>query len=74
MINDGSALEAFEIEVRNRKDVAATVHVLERHWGDWNVTEKNTDFVKADANTMDFTVNLKAGETKTIKYTVVTKW
>lgn len=74
MVTDRSASETFEIEVRNRKDVSDTVHVLERHWGDWNVTAKSMDFVKADANTMDFTVDLKAGESKTITYTVVTRW
>lgn len=74
LIDNSTAEESFEISVRNRKDVSDTVHVLERHWGDWKVTDKSMDFVKADANTMEFTVDLKAGEEKKITYTVVTHW
>jgi len=66
--------ESFEIEVRNRKDTAETVEVLERHWGDWKVTAKNMDFKKLDANSLQFTVALKAGESKKVVYTVETKW
>ncbi len=73
-ISGNEVEESFSIEVRNRKDVADTVHVLERHWGDWTVSEKSMDFVKDDAITMHFTVPLKAGEVKTINYSVRTKW
>ncbi len=66
--------ESFEISVRNRKEVSDTVHVLERHWGDWSVTDNSMDYTKADSNTMDFVVDLKAGEEKKITYTVRTHW
>lgn len=66
--------ETFEIEVRNRKETAETVHVLERHWGDWRVTSKNMDFQKVDATSMDFKVALKPNETKTVTYTVESRW
>jgi hypothetical protein len=66
--------ETFEINVRNRKDVGDTVHVYERHYGDWKVNSKSMDYTKLDAWTMDFVVNLKAGESKTITYTVTTQW
>jgi hypothetical protein len=73
-LSDRAYSETFEIEVRNRKETAETVHVFERHWGDWRVTEKNQEFVKLDSNTMDFTVNLKANEVKKVVYTVETRW
>ncbi|MCX7801005.1 MAG: hypothetical protein N2109_11765 [Fimbriimonadales bacterium] len=66
--------ESFEIELRNRKSTPETVHVYERRYGDWRVTEKSQDFVKLDANTIDFVVQLKAGETRKVAYTVVTSW
>jgi hypothetical protein len=66
--------ESFEIEVRNRKETSETVHVYERHYGDWKVTQKNMDFKKLDSITMDFVVALKAGESKKVIYTVETKW
>ena len=73
-ISDRSFEESFEIEVRNRKDVPTTVNVLERHYGDWKVTQKNMDFEKLDATTMQFVLNMKANTTQTVKYTVQTTW
>ncbi len=69
-----SIRESFEIEVRNRKKEDATIFLYERHWGDWKVTEKSDDFTKEDSNTMVFELKLKAGEVKTVKYSVETKW
>ncbi len=73
-ISGNEVEESYSIELRNRKDVGDTVQVLERHWGDWSVSEKSMDFTKDDAMTMHFSVSLKAGEAKTITYTVHTKW
>jgi hypothetical protein len=73
-LSNNSFEESFEIEVRNRKDMAETVHVYERHYWDWRVTQKSMDFKKLDAWTIDFVLNLKAGESRTITYTVVTRW
>ena len=73
-LGPNSVRESFEIEVRNRKDTPETVLVWERHWGDWKVTEKNMDFKKLDANSFQFTVALKAGESRKVVYTIETKW
>lgn len=73
-LSDRSFEETFQIEVRNRKEESSTVHVYERHWGDWKITKKNLDFSKEDSNTAVFEVSLKANEVKTVEYTVVTKW
>jgi len=69
-----STRESFSIEIRNRKDVPETVHLYERRWGDWTVTRSSMDFAKLDSNTMEFVVTLEAGESKTVTYTVETKW
>jgi hypothetical protein len=73
-INDRTIQESFEIEVRNRKDSPESVYVIERSWGDWKLIKQSQDFVKLDANTFQFLVNLKAGETKKVTYTIETKW
>ncbi len=73
-LSNQSVRETFTIELRNRKETAETVNVLERHWGDWKVTEHNLDFTKEDSNTMQFIVPLKPNEVKKITYTVETKW
>lgn len=73
-ISSNQTEESFSIEVRNRKDVAETVHVMERHWSDWKISGESMKYTKLDANTIEFKVDLKAGESKTITYTVNTKW
>jgi len=73
-ISDRSFEQTFEIEVRNRKETAETVHLLERHYGDWRVMSNSMKFEKLDAMTMEFVVDLKAGETKKVTYTVRTTW
>ena len=50
------------------------MHVYERHYGDWKINQKSMDYTKLDAWTMDFVLNLKAGESRTITYTVTTTW
>jgi hypothetical protein len=72
--NIHGCVETFEIELRNRKETPETVHVFERHWGEWKVTEQNQPFVKLDSDTIDFVVDLKANEVKKVVYTVETRW
>ncbi len=69
-----SSRSSYSIEVRNRKKVGETVYVYEHQSGDWKVTDKSDPYIKEDSNTMIFEVKLKAGEVKTVKYTVETKW
>jgi hypothetical protein len=73
-INDRTVRETYEIEVRNRKETAEKVFVIERSWGDWKVTTKSQEFQKMDSNTLQFTLDLKPNETKQIVYTIETKW
>lgn len=73
-INSNEVRESYEIELRNRKDTDEEIEVIERHYGDWRVLDKNTDYVKTSADSMVFKVNVKAGEVKKIDYTVDTKW
>jgi hypothetical protein len=73
-LSSSDYLETFQIEVRNRKTTPETVHVIERHWGDWNITQKSDPFTKIDSNTVDFPLSLKPNEVHTVTYTVETKW
>ncbi|HXH62238.1 MAG TPA: DUF4139 domain-containing protein, partial [Fimbriimonadaceae bacterium] len=67
-------VETFEIEVRNRKETAETVHVYERFGGEWTITSKTDAFNKLDAHTVDFVLNLKPNEVHKVTYTVETRW
>lgn len=64
-----------EIVVRNRKETATEVDVVERaFWGDWRITEatvagRPAQPERLDARTALWTVRLGAGETATVRYT-----
>lgn len=73
-LSSNSVRESFSIELRNRKDEPQTVEVIERLWSDWKVTAKSQEFAKEEAHTIRFVVPLKAGESKTVTYTVETSW
>lgn len=59
-----------EVEVRNRKETAATVDVVERvFWGDWEITQSSHEHTRLDSRTAQFTVTLGPDETETVRYT-----
>jgi hypothetical protein len=72
-IDSKSYFEKFEITVRNHKPTDQKIYWVERHYGDWKVTEKSMDFTKLDSDSMQFEANIPANGTKTIVYSVVTK-
>lgn len=70
------ATESFEITVRNRKEEASEIRVVEHlaRWANWEVTEKTMEFTKMNAQTIEFRVPLAAGEEKVVSYTVRYTW
>ncbi len=73
-LTDRSFEEVFEVELRNRKEVSETVHVMERHYGDWSIKLSTEKFEKLDSTTQQYVITLKPNEVKKVVYTVVTKW
>ncbi|HVY30486.1 MAG TPA: DUF4139 domain-containing protein [Polyangiaceae bacterium] len=60
-----SSESSYEIELRNHKDAEVTVEVNEPAGGDWQVLESSTPFVKVDAQSFRFDVEVPArGATK----------
>lgn len=68
--------ETFEIEIRNRSEDEVTVQVVEPlfRWSNWEIVEKNQDFEKKDAQTIEFPVTVGPDKTKTVTYTVEYTW
>jgi hypothetical protein len=64
----------WEIELRNRKDQAVEVDVLEPVGGDWTVVESSHAWERMDAGTFRFRVTVPARETTKITYRVRVKW
>lgn len=68
--------ESFEIKLRNQKDAPATVIVKENlfRWATWQITTSSHKWEKQDARTIHLPIDLKAGEEKTVTYTVKYTW
>lgn len=71
---DRGARTSFEVELRNRKDTPETVLVTESAPGQWRIIEESQPSKKLDAARFQFTVALKANETKKIRYTLEIRW
>ena len=68
--------ESFEIKLRNHKKEPVEIRVIEHlfRWFTWDITEKSDPFVKTNAQTVEFRVQLKPDEEKTMRYTVHYSW
>jgi len=68
--------EKHSIELRNRKDSAVTVFVDEKFpsWVNWKIDESSHSYVKKDAATARFTVEIPADAAATVEYSVTQKW
>jgi len=61
--------DQFRVRLRNRGSKDAVVTVVENLYGNWEISEKSTDFRKKDAETVEFDVNVGAGKEATLTYT-----
>jgi hypothetical protein len=68
------AQSLWEVELRNRKDEAAEVDVMEPVGGDWSIVEASHKWERVDARTFRFRVALPARTTQKISYRVRVKW
>ena len=68
--------ESFEIKLRNHKKEPVEIRVVEHlyRWTNWDITEKSNAFLKTDAQTIEFRVQVQPDEEKTITYTVHYSW
>jgi len=62
--------ETVEISLRNRKEEAVTVTAVEHFWRDWEILTQSDEFVKKDAKTAEYIVNIPPDSEKIITYTV----
>ncbi len=71
-----SAEESYKITVKNSKDTAVEVNVVEPmyRWNEWTITESSLKFNKTDSRTAEFLLSIPANSEKTITYTVKYTW
>jgi hypothetical protein len=68
--------ETFEIKLRNRKKEPVEIRVVEHlyRWTNWTISEKSNAFLKADAQTIEFRVQVQPDQEQTISYKVHYSW
>jgi hypothetical protein len=68
--------ESYEIRLRNHKDEAIEVRVVEHlfRWTEWKVLESSHDYEKMDAQTIEFRVPVEADGETVVTYTVRYEW
>lgn len=68
--------EKHSIELRNRKDSAVTIFVDEKFSAqvNWKIEESSHSYVKKDASTARFTVEIPANTIATVEYSATQKW
>lgn len=74
--SEKSLLETYEITLRNHKDEAVEVRVVEHlfRWSDWRVRNASDDFTELDSSTIEFRVEIPANGEHTVSYTVRYFW
>lgn len=66
--------ESFQVNVRNHKDTAVDVKVVDHVWSDWSVISSSTSYTKKDAHTIEFPIKVPANGETVVTYTIRTKW
>lgn len=71
-----SIIESFEITLRNHKDEAVEVRVVEHlsRWSEWRILESSSDYEKMDASNIEFRVHIPANDEHVLSYTVRYDW
>ncbi len=63
----------IEVKLRNRKNEAVTVVVVEHSWGDWSVTKSSLPLRKVNANQFEFDVAAEPDKEVVLTYTIRNK-
>ncbi len=68
--------ETFEIKLRNHKKEPVEVRVVEHlyRWTNWEIREKSDDYLKTDAQTIEFRVAIPPDGEKVVTYLVHYSW
>ena len=73
-VSKRSRQETVKIELRNRKDVPATVTVIEHFRGDWKFIGTTPKVRKKEARKVEFEVTVPKKSEKAFTYQVLNKW
>lgn len=73
-LDDRALQKIIEIHLRNHKKETVQISAIERFWGDWKIQSTSHPYVKKDAYTAEFTVEIPQDQEVMVTYTCVIKW
>jgi hypothetical protein len=75
-VSERSERQSVEIELRNNKQNEDVVIIVEEMLQnpDWEIEKNNFEYIKKDAQRLEFKIPVKAGKTETLRYTVLYQW
>lgn len=68
-----SVRQTIEITLRNHKETAVDIVVVERHWGDWELVGETPTILDRDANKVEFLGQVPADGETVLRYTVISR-
>lgn len=69
-----SSESTWEVELRNHKDEAVKVDVIEHANADWEIVDANAEWARLDSQSFRFQVDVPARDAKTVKYRIRVRW
>ncbi len=69
-ISDRVYEQDIEVKLRNRKNEAVQIVVVEHSWGDWQITKSSLPHRKVTANKFEFDVEAKPDQEVVLTYTI----
>ncbi len=73
-VSDRMSEQTVEVSIRNHKDSATQVSVVEHPGGDWTIVRSSHRWEKKDATTVEFPLTVPKDGEVVITYTVRTRW
>ena len=64
----------IEVALNNSKSETASVKVVEHINGDWVIRDPSHDYIKEDASTIHFLIDVGPGKKEFITYTYRKEW
>lgn len=62
--------EIWQVKIRNHKDKAVKVHVIEKFYGFWEIKKSTHEYKQTDARTVEFYLNIDKDSETVLEYTI----
>jgi len=73
-LSDRSREEEIVVSLRNHKETAVDMVVVEHLWGDWKITKSSHEYKTKDSRTVEWSVPVPARGETMVSFTVLTRW